>query len=124
MRKLLIGLSFLAAFGLGKASAYTSNFTAVNPGGASTGITCTPVSPWTISGTAPNFTLNYPSTSPQPIPANSGVCTLAVAPAGWSGSLTPSGTNASLFSLVGTTLNVGAAAISAGTYTFSITATP
>ena len=65
-----------------------------------------------------------PGTLTAPVAANTVVCPISVVPSGWSGALTLSGTNASSFALSGTNLVVGASALSAGTYSVTITATP
>jgi len=59
-----------------------------------------------------------------PLAAGSTICPIVIAPAGWSGALALSGTNASSFSLNGSNLVVGSSALGAGTYSVTITATP
>lgn len=81
----------------------------------STGITFTPASPFTGSGTA--------FSASGPIAAGATVGSIAVAPAGWQGALSLSGANASSFTLSGLNL-VAAAALAAGTYDVTVTATP
>ena len=64
------------------------------------------------------------STYTAPVAAGALICPITIAPTGWSGALTLSGPNASSFALSGSNLNVGPAALTAGTYNVTITATP
>jgi hypothetical protein len=79
-------------------------------------------SPVSTSVTCPLGTYN------APLAAGANVCTITVAPAGWSGTLALSGTNASSFAINTVSgvqsLAVGATALAAGTYAVTITATP
>jgi hypothetical protein len=59
-----------------------------------------------------------------PLAAGTVICPITIAPSGWSGALTLSGTNASSFALSGTNLVVGSTALGTGTYAVTITATP
>lgn len=89
-------------------------------GGGAISVSATAISPWTLSGT----TLSYPSDSPLPVPAGSGIASIQIAPPGWNGTLTLSGPQASLFAISGTTLNVGAAVMNPGSYSVTVTARP
>ncbi len=64
------------------------------------------------------------TTYTAPLAAASVVCPITIAPAGWSGALTLSGTNSSSFALSGGNLVVGASALASGSYSVTITATP
>jgi len=79
-----------------------------------------------IISSPPSTSVTCPLTPPYtaPLAAGSIICTVAIAPAGWSGALTLSGTNASSFALQGTNLVVAASPLAAGTYAVTITATP
>ena len=83
---------------------------------ASTGITFTPVSPFTGSGTS--F-----STTTEPIASGVTVGSFSVAPAGWQGVLSLSGAQSSSFTLSGLSL-VTAAALPTGQFAVTVTATP
>ena len=121
MKKTLFGLLFLASLSQAEAKDVQTTLTIIINSPASTSITCNPVSPWTISGS----TISYPSTSPIPVPANSAICNLTIAPSGWSGamSLTQTGNN---FAVSGPpwVLSIGQSALGAGTYTITLSATP
>ncbi len=89
---------------------------------ASTAFSLTPASPWTASGAYPAFALNYPSTAPSPVPANSIVAAINLSPASACVINSLSGTNASSFAISGTNLIVGSTALAAGTYNITISA--
>jgi hypothetical protein len=86
-------------------------------GGAtpSTAVTLAPAAPFTGSGGA--------FSAAAPVGSGVVVGTLSVAPAGWQGTLSLSGANASSFALNGASLTT-AAALAAGTYTLDVVATP
>jgi hypothetical protein len=84
-------------------------------GPVSTGLTFTPVSPFSGSGTA--------FSAAGPIASGVTVGSIAVAPTGWQGVLVLSGASAGSFTLSGTNL-VTATALAAGAYNVTITATP
>jgi len=106
MRKLL-ALGLALAFGGAQAQAATTTLSIIINSPPSTVIAC-PL--------APSYS--------APLPAASVICTIAVTPAGWSGALTLSGPDAASFALSGSNLVVGSAALAAGTYSVTITATP
>lgn len=81
----------------------------------STAVTFTPASPFSGSGSALSAT--------GPVASGTTVGTISVAPSGWQGALSLSGAQAADFTLSGTNL-VTAAALAAGTYDVTITATP
>jgi hypothetical protein len=82
---------------------------------ASTGITFTPAAPFTGSGTAFSAT--------GAVGSGVTVGTFVVAPAGWQGALALSGAQAASFTLAGLNL-VTAAALNAGVFNVTATATP
>lgn len=92
---------------------------------AATSVGCTPVTPWTVSGTAPDFTLTYTGTH-EPAGAGSGVCVLTVTPQGWAGTYTISGPDSAEFYISNNSgvRIIGGPGLPAGTYMFSVTATP
>lgn len=77
--------------------------------GGATAITFTPINP-----------------EPQlPVASGTVVGTISVTPAGWSGTLTLSGSDGGLLAISGTNVVVGSAALTqARSYSFGITATP
>ncbi len=81
----------------------------------STGITFTPAAPFSGSGSAFSAT--------GPVASGVTVGSFVIAPAGWQGALTLSGAQAASFTLSGLSL-VTAAALSAGAFNVTVTATP
>lgn len=65
-----------------------------------------------------------PTTLVAPLAVGAVVCPITITPAGWSGALALSGTNAASFALAGSNLVVGSAALPAGAYSVTITSTP
>ncbi len=82
---------------------------------ASTSLTFIPAAPFTGSGSS--------FTAAGPIASGATVGTVTVAPTGWSGALSLSGAQAASFSLSAMSL-VTTAALPAGTYNVTVTATP
>lgn len=80
----------------------------------------------TIVVNSPNSTTVTctPGTLTAPVAAGVTICPISIAPAGWSGVLSLSGTDAARFALSGTNLVVGGTALTAGSYSVIITATP
>lgn len=116
MRKVLgatgIALAALGIlFGGPVADASTVTLSIVINSAASTSVTCTPASGLVA-----------------PLAAGTELCPITVVPSGWSGTLALSGANASEFAISsgtsGEELVVGSTALSAGTYSVTITATP
>ena len=105
-RTIAFASAYAAACSAGAQAATTSLSIVINSP-ASTSVTCPLASSYTA-----------------PLAAGSTICTISVAPAGWSGALALSGTNASSFALSGSSLVVGSTALAAGTYSVTITATP
>lgn len=104
---LLLAATLLSAAGVGAALAAVTSITITVSSPPSTSVTCTPVA--TFTGTAA---------------VGATVCPIAVLPAGWSGSLTLSGTDAAKFSVAGSNLVVGSTALAVGTYSVTITSAP
>lgn len=123
MRKAILASAVAALVVSGCANAKGASFpitVIVNPV-ASTGVTCAPSSAFTLSGST------FTSTGSGPVAAGTVVCTITVAPAGWVGTLSLTGANASSFAIaIGTTstLNVGSAALAAGSYAVTINSAP
>ena len=104
LRTVLLGALFVPA--LAQAQAATTTLSIIINSPASTSITCA----------LGSYT--------APLASGAVICPISVAPAGWSGALTLSGTNASSFALSGSNLVVGATALPVGTYSITLTATP
>jgi hypothetical protein len=113
MRKLLL-IALLGAIGFAHyAQAATVNLSLTFTSPASTGITCTEVTPAPV----------------LPVAAGTLVATCVIAPSTWSGALAETGADASLFtsSLSGpnVNVNVGSSAITVNrTYSLTFTSTP
>jgi hypothetical protein len=124
MKKLLAGIALIALIAIPVAKAQSgasTSFTLILTSPASTTVTLTPTAPCTGTSTA--------LSCPGPLAAGTQIATIAVAPSGWTGGLTLSGTNAAAFAIGGAspnyTLTVGASALAIGANeTASITATP
>lgn len=103
---ILLGLAFLSM--LGAARAASDSLTITVTSAASTAVSC--------NGLA--------SSLAAPVAAGAFLCSIGVAPSGWTGTLSLSGANASSFAISGSGLYVGATALGAGSYAVTITATP
>jgi opacity protein-like surface antigen len=79
-----------------------------------------------IINSSPSATIacTPPPTLTAPLAVGAVVCPITITPAGWSGAIALSGTNASSFALAGSNLVVGAAALPAGAYSVTLTSTP
>src|SRR5437762_5675276 len=76
---------------------------------------------------SPSTSVTCPIAGPFPVPTAAGtvICPITVAPAGWQGALTLSGTDAAAFTISGNNLVVGASAITAaGTKSVTLNAAP
>ena len=71
-----------------------------------------------------SVTCSVSASYPAPLGAGTTLCTASVAPGGWSGRLSLSGPDAASFVLSGSSLEVGASPLSAGSYSVQINATP
>ncbi|MGH7158830.1 MAG: hypothetical protein ACREFS_01965 [Acetobacteraceae bacterium] len=104
-----VALGMLSSGGVANASTVTLSI--VINSSASTSVTCSPASGFV-----------------SPLAGGTEICPITVAPTGWSGSLSLSGTNASDFAIAsgtsGQELVVGSTALAAGSYSVTITATP
>jgi hypothetical protein len=101
----LFAVFFVALFGA-RADATTTTLSIIINSPTSTTVTC-PMTTYTA-----------------PLAAGSVICPITVALSGWSGALALSGANASSFALSASKLVVASAALPAGTYSITITATP
>lgn len=87
---------------------------------ATTNVTITVNSP---ASTSVTFTASQSSWTAPVAPATV-IGSMAVGPAGWGGTLSLSGSNASSFAVAGSDLVVGSTALAAGSYSLTITASP